>query len=216
MVSLQIERLNAANLRKTEKQLACELSDMQEKSEELYGYNLLWRNCATELIRSLNTTFPDVESGREALGGWMEPNEGLVFIPFLFYEQSITAYSLKDEQFLQARRLRNLDTLYSQENDLWVWLRESNTLSSTLYEPRGKDSPFLFFTDDSLLLRPILGVVNVGYAALHGVAGVFSFPFDGGEKASQAARGIFYSLPELAFGNIRKGSYPAAESDYNN
>jgi len=216
MVLLQIGQLQEEPLKITEKLLEQELFDMQEKSDELYGYNLFWRNCATELVRSLNGTFPDSDSGREALGGWMEPGDGLIFIPFLFYEQSITAYSLEDEQFLQARRLRNLDTLYSQDNDLWVWLRESNTLSSTLYEPRGKDSPFLFFTDDSLVLRPILGVFNVAYATLHGVAGVLSLPFDGGEKMNQAGRGIFYSLPELAFGNIRKGSYPAAEEDYGN
>ncbi|AGF77270.1 hypothetical protein UWK_00690 [Desulfocapsa sulfexigens DSM 10523] len=190
-----------------------EIAEKQKKSEKLYGYNLFTRNCATELIRSLNSTFTDSESGKNVLGGWMEPDSGFAFIPFLFYEQSVKAFSLQDEQFLQARRLRNLETLYAEENDLVVWLRESNTVSSTLYQPRSKDTPFLFFTDDSLLLRPLLGLVNVAYGIAHGVAGLAMLPLDGRENLNQALRGIFYSLPELTFGNIRKGSYSMGESE---
>jgi len=190
-----------------------EIAEKQKKSENLYGYNLFTRNCATELIRSLNSTFTDSESGKNVLGGWMEPDSGFAFIPFLFYEQSVKAFSLQDEQFLQARRLRNLETLYAEENDLVVWLRESNTVSSTLYQPRSKDTPFLFFTDDSLLLRPLLGLVNVAYGIAHGVAGLAILPLDGRENLNQALRGIFYSLPELTFGNIRKGSYSMGESE---
>jgi len=201
------------NLQEADARLQQELSALQSRREELYGYNLVWRNCATELIRSLNTAFQDPESGQKVMGGWLEPDNGLVFIPFLFYDQSLAAYSLQDEQFLQARRLRNLGRLYEQENDLWVWLRESNTLTSTIYESRSKDTPFLFFTDDSLLLRPVQGIFNVAYAALHGVAGVVNIPFDGGASLNQAMCGVFYSLPELAFGNIRKGSYSIGEKN---
>ncbi len=188
-----------------------EIEVLERKRGERYGYNLFSRNCATELVRSLNSTFPDPDSGRIALGGWLEADDGLLFVPFLFYERSVSAYSLEDEHFLPARRLRNLETLYDRESDLLVWLRESNTLTSTLYDSRIKDTPFLFFTDDSLLLRPLQGVLNVGYAALYGVAGIATLPLDGGKRLNQSVRGIFYSLPELAFGNIRKGSYSTGE-----
>jgi hypothetical protein len=188
-----------------------EIGALEKKRTERYGYNLFSRNCATELVRSLNSTFADPESGKMALGGWLEADAGLLFIPFLFYERSVSAFSLEEEGFLPARRLRNLEILYDQESDLLVWLRESNTLTSTLYDSRSKDTPFLFFTDDSLLLRPLQGVLNVGYAALHGVAGIATLPLDGGTRFNQAVRGIFYSLPELAFGNIRKGSYSTGE-----
>ncbi len=196
------------NLELLEKALEVE----RKRSKELYGYNLFTRNCATELIRSLNSTFPDSGSGKAVLGAWMEPESGLAFIPFLFYEQSVNAFSLQDEQFIQARRLRNLEILYKQESDLLVWLRESNTLSSTLYQPRSKDTPFLFFTDDSLLLRPVFGIMNVLYGTAYSVAGIVNLPFDGGEHLNQALRGVFYSLPELTFGNIRKGSYSTGEN----
>lgn len=207
VVSLDLFEPTGKKLQAMAENLQKELKEQQEKSLELYGYNLFSRNCATELIRSLNTGFKDKESGKRALGGWLEADSGLVFIPFLFYDQTIAAFPIKDEQLLPARRLRMLESSYEQENDLLVWLRESNTLTSTLYKPNKSDTPFLFFTDDSLLLRPVQGIMNVAYGVLHGVGGIVSFPFDGGEQLTRAARGVFYSLPELAFGNIRKGSY---------
>ncbi len=207
IVSLKLFKEEGGNVQATAKRLAGELEELRKRSLKLYGYNLFSGNCATELIRSLNSSFPDKESGKEALGGWLEPDSGLAFIPFLFYDQSIAAFSIEDEQLLPARRLRLLDASYERENNLLVWLRESNTLSCTLYRPNKRDSPFLFFTDDSLLLRPVQGVLNVTYGLLHGVGGMVSLPFDGGEQFGRAARGVFYSLPELFFGNIRKGSY---------
>ncbi|MCF8055464.1 MAG: hypothetical protein K9K37_02370 [Desulfocapsa sp.] len=212
VVSLTIDTMDRDGLLRTAGRLQDAIGSLEEKGKEEYGYNLFSRNCATELVRSLNSTFSDPESGEMALGGWLEPDETLLFIPFLFYQQSVAAFFLEDEQFLPARRLRNLETLYEQEIDFLVWLRESNILTSTLYESRTKDTPFLFFTDDSLVLRPLQGILNVSYAALHGIAGIVSLPLDGGKRFNQAARGIFYSLPELAFGNIRKGSYSTGDA----
>lgn len=211
VITLEDLRPDTNRLQGMLKQTDTTIATLSNRRDTEYGYNLFLRNCATELIRSLNTTFSDPKRGEVALGGWMEADSGLVFIPFLFYNEAVSVFAVSKEQFLPARRLRNLEKLYAEDNDLLVWLRESNTLSSTLYEPRTKDTPFLFFTDDSFLLRPVLGLFNVGYATLHGVASVLTLPFDGGEGLNQAGRGIFYSLPELTFGNIRKGSYPLGE-----
>lgn len=185
----------------------------QEVQELNYSYNLFHRNCATELLRSLNGSFRSPEAGTAALGGWLEASDGLVFIPFLFFEEAVTAYDLAPGALLPGRRLRNLEDLYNTENDLLVWLRESNTLSSTLYQARSRDTPFFFFTDDALLLRPLLGLVNVAYGAGHTLFGVVEMPFDGGSHLQQSLRGIFYSLPEMAFGNIRKGSYAVGKTE---
>lgn len=211
VIALENLRPDRDRLQEMITQMDTTIAALYDKRDAEYAYNLFWRNCATELVRSLNTTFPDPKRGEVALGGWMEADSGLVCIPFLFYNEAVSVFEVSKEQFLPARRLRNLEKLYAEENDLLVWLRESNTLSSTLYEPRIKDTPFLFFTDDSFLLRPVLGLFNVGYATLHGIASVFTLPFDGGDGLNQAGRGIFYSLPELTFGNIRKGSYPLGE-----
>ncbi len=55
--------------------------------------------------------------------------------------------------------------------------------------------------------------MNVAYGVVHGVAGVAMLRLDSGDSFNQSLRGIFYSLPELTFGNIRKGSYSMAESE---
>ena len=212
VVPLAGVRLDKKILRSQIDQLEKKITLLENESREKYAYNLLSRNCATELIRTLNESFPNAAMAENTLGGYLDPDGGLTFIPFLFYNQVTDVFPITEEHLLSARRLRDLKKLYQQEDMLQVWLRESNTLSSTLYEPRDKDTPFLFFTDDSLLLRPLLGVANIGYAALYGVAGLFLFPFDGMEPINQAGRGIFYSLPELLFGNIRKGSYPLASA----
>ncbi len=207
LVALPQFAMDRPHLEKGLRKLRLKGERQQEVQKQDYSYNLFNRNCATELIRSLNGSFSSPEVGKAALGGWLEADDTLVFIPFMFFKEALTAYDLDSGALLQGRRLRNLEALYDTEDDLLVWLRESNTLSSTLYQVRSKDTPFLFFTDDALLLRPLLGLVNVAYGAAHTLFGVLETPFDGGSHLQQSLRGIFYSLPELAFANIRKGSY---------
>jgi len=81
-----------------------------------------------------------------------------------------------------------------------------------LYMRRNEDTPFIFFTDDARLLRPIFGVTNLLWGAANGIGGLFTLPIDGGERFYQGLRGMFYSLPELFFSNIRKGTYGFAET----
>jgi hypothetical protein len=94
-----------------------------------------------------------------------------------------------------------------QEDPAWVALRESNTLTSTLYTPGGGDSLFVFFTDDGAALRPLLGAFNLTAALVGAGVGLLRLPFDGGRTLDAALRGAFFSLPELAFQNIRKGTF---------
>ena len=182
----------------------------QEQIKKEYRYNLVSYNCATELVHSLNAAFESPTVERRALGGRLEPEPGLIFVPFIFYERVRTTFGLNRQEFLPARRLRQLHGLYEKENSFKVWLREANTLSSTIYEPRTADTPFFFFTDDARLLRPLEGVTNLCYAVLYGSVGILTLPFDGGERIHQGVRGMFYSLPELFFWNIRKGTYGSA------
>jgi len=80
-------------------------------------------------------------------------------------------------------------------------------LSATLYRPQLEDSAFLFFTDDQILPRPVLGAANLVWGGLYTALGIVLSPFDRGEQFVQGIRGMFYSVPELFFGNIRKGTY---------
>ena len=106
-----------------------------------------------------------------------------------------------------SRRIMQVETMEAQSSPAAVWFREGNTVSTTLYKSRGEDTPFLFFTDDVIWARPILGLANLLWSAAHGLAGIVTLPAEGTEPVHQAARGMFYSLPELVFFNIRKGTY---------
>lgn len=194
---------------------------LQQQVNEKYGYSLIVQNCATELLRSLNAVFENKNVGEKKLGGWLEANEGLVFIPHQFYKLITARFPVLETEEFPARRLRQLNALYARSpsgngddggNDLPLWLRESNTISSTLYKHRTKDTHFLFFTDDAIFSRPVFGAGNFLWGAINTVGGVFGFPLDGGERFHQGLRGMFYSLPELFFGNIRKGTYGDTET----
>ncbi len=188
------------------------LARLSQHVDRKYSYDLIARNCATELLRSLNSSFSDSVIGQSELGGWLAPESGLIFIPNQFYLQIAEHFPVQDREVFLSRRLRQLDELYEHGNTLLIKVRESNTLSSTLYMRRNEDTTFVFFTDDALLLRPIFGVTNFIWGAANGVGGLFTLPIDGGERFYQGLRGMFYSLPELFFSNIRKGTYGFAET----
>jgi hypothetical protein len=93
---------------------------------------------------------------------------------------------------------------------LLVYLRESNTVTSTLYRRNPDDSAFLFFTDDAGPVRPLLGAANLVTGLGFSAVGLFLVGVDGGDTLRAGLRGMLFSLPELVFFNIRKGSIPFA------
>jgi hypothetical protein len=190
--------------------LKSQISILEQQVKKEFHYNLFTSNCATELVRSLNLAFKDPAAELQALGGRLEPNADFNFTPFMFYRNVRTTFNCATAEYLTARRLRQLHDLYAGEKSLRVWLRESNTVTSTIYKARSEDTPFLFFTDDGWLLRPLEGAANFSYAALNGLVGILTLPFYGGGHFYQGLRGMFYSLPEIVFGNIRKGTYGSA------
>lgn len=195
-------------------ELGAALERQRQGAVDRYGYRLLNKNCVTELMGALKGSFEDSAQGKALLGGWLEGGSLFGGIPFVWYGEVAEAFSLRDEQLFMGRRLRKLDLLYAQDNDLLVWFQESNTLSSTLYQWREQDTPFLFFTDDLMGLRPLLGTFNVLSSGLYGLVGLLSLPLDGGTRLGQALEGLLYSLPELLFINLRKGSYGEAGAPY--
>lgn len=177
-----------------------------------YGYNLFSRNCATELVRTINSAFSDRDDVKESLGGYLEPEESVSFIPFGLDHAVDEQYPITNTLGLPSYRLRNLQNLYHEEG-ISAWFRESNTLTSTLYSPWKKDGYFLFFTDDTVVIRPFLGLINLGYSILHTIGGVVTAPVDRGTHFMRGVKGVVFSLPELFFFNIRKGSYQIIDND---
>jgi hypothetical protein len=182
---------------------------------EAYGYRLLRHNCATELVRALRSAFPGEHEPEDALGGNLRPGEGLGFIPGALGRQVARRWAVAETREVPSHRKRRVSDLARQGRPAWVHLRESNTWTATAYEASTHDDAFLWFTDGPIPARPAQGAFNLGYGLLHAIVGVVALPVDGGRRALAGLRGAFYSLPELAGFNIRKGRYevlPVAES----
>ncbi len=54
---------------------------------------------------------------------------------------------------------------------------------------------------------PLYGAVNLVWAIGEAAAGAVTAPFDGGRRLVRGSSGALFSLPELAFFNVRKGSF---------
>jgi hypothetical protein len=192
---------------------------LQELAEH-YRYDLITRNCVTELFRTIDQALllqdktdadPSkqvellIEESRKRLGGKIPAYYN--FIPFLSFQSVQKHYKVTTSAVLNSYRGQQLEKLYARNKWLMVTLRESNTFTSTLYAYNPDDAFFVFFTDDTLALRPIFGLFNTAAGIGQGVFGFLSWPFDSGKNLKSGATGILMSLPELLFFNMRKGSY---------
>ncbi|MBW2269810.1 MAG: hypothetical protein JRH16_14655 [Deltaproteobacteria bacterium] len=202
------------------------------KSEALtrLGYHLVSRNCVSELFALIDETFAKAvrergealdadavtRESRIRLGGYIDPAFAPGVIPFVSSRRVRKNWRVVATDELPSLRRAWASRLRAQEAPAWVALRESNTLTSTLYTSGGDDSLFVFFTDDGVALRPILGAFNLTAALVGAGVGLLRLPFDGGRALDAALRGALFSLPELAFQNIRKGTFewipPAARA----
>lgn len=165
------------------------------------AYDLFKRNCVTEIFSVL--TKVRFHESTEAVFSSID-KDALHFIPAYAFQRM--ADDLPITRFPSFRAMQ-LQKMYAKENDLTVYLREVNTLSATYYYYNTQDTPFLFFTDDQVWLRPVLGVFNLLTATVIGLYGGFTLPFDSGKTLKSGVMGILMSIPELAFFNIRKGRY---------
>ena len=197
--------------------------------KHLYGYNLFTRNCVTEIFRTIEaalrrdllTREPALAGAAlaarvrrasvERLGGYIEPAGAMSFIPAVSAAIVQAGYAVTEVVELPSYRKAQLGRMYERENPFWVFLRESNTLTSTLYRKAPDDSAFLFFTDNAPAARPVFGSLNVITGLGVAAAGLAMLPLDRGELLTSGLKGAFFSLPELAFFNIRKGSFPDFE-----
>jgi hypothetical protein len=188
----------------------------EEYAAEQMGYDLLERNCVSELFTTVDQAMINAvgERGVELsaqsldhervrrLGGVIDPSP----VPFYSSRQVRKYWRVESHQELYSLRRMYTAEQYRQHSSVGVWLRESNTLTSSVYRRSDEDSFFIFFTDGKAAARPVLGLVNLGAALGVAAVGVVQAPFDAGHNLSAGLRGALFSLPELGFQNIRKGT----------
>lgn len=189
---------------------------IQQQLAQHNRYDLVTHNCVTELFRSIDGAIlggPALRLANSAhtqleayLGGHIRADYN--FIPWLAFHSVETQLHVSDSQVLPSYRSLQLEKLTKQPNAIWQRLSEVSTLTSGWYTFNTDDAWFIFFTDDTVLLRPVLGAVNTATAIAQSMWGLFSLPFDDGENLQAGAMGLLMSAPELLFINIRKGSYP--------
>jgi len=185
--------------------------------ERDYPYNLITRNCVSEIFRELDVALARAahteneamirEESIRRLGGHVAMLGSLNFVPRISALVVGDTYAVAEQLRFASYRERRLAEMRQGENALWVFLRESNVVTSTLYRVQPHDSIFLFFTDDLVAPRPLFGAVNVLTGLAASAVGLTTWPVDGGETLWAGLRGALFSLPELVFHNIRKGSF---------
>lgn len=195
-------------------------SKLRQELAEHYRYNLITRNCVTELFRTINQALlqqnqVDADPSKQVellmkestkrLGGNVSADYN--FIPFVSFQSVQDHYNVTASEVLNSYRDRQLEKLYARNNRLMSVLRESNIFTSTLYAYNPDDAFFVFFTDDNTVFRPIFGLFNTAAGIGQSAFGFLSWPFDAGKNLKSGATGVLMSLPELLFFNMRKGSY---------
>ncbi len=185
--------------------LAARLVTAREREEaygrvlrRLYGYHIVTRNCVSEILGELDVAL---------FGERVDMDGSLSFVPALSASIVKERYGVSDVFRILSHRRAGLARLYEEENSLRVFLRESNTITSTLYWRNSRDSTFVFFTDDVVVTRPVFGAANLVAGVAASAVGLVTAPFDRGKLLRASLRGAFFSLPELFFQNIRKGSF---------
>lgn len=200
---------DAAALRAALAAARAELLALERRTAAAHRYDLFRANCATELVRTLVAVLGGSERAARVLGGRLEPGEGLGFVPFALFDQVTGRLAVARVERLPSWRERAVAELRA-EGSAWTAAREANTLTSRVYRRRDADGSFLLFSDGAPLARPLQGALNLGWAGADAALGIATAPFDRGRRLARAARGALFSLPELVFVNIRKGTFDAA------
>jgi hypothetical protein len=184
--------------------------------DRIHRYHLLSNNCVSAIFETLNAAFDDPEAeSTEQLGGYVDPAGPLRFWPLVSATVVRDAYRVGGEWRLPSLRRSRMAAMRSEEGDLRVALRESNTLTARAYTRNPADSFFLFFTDAprAAPLRPLLGAINLGASLAQTAWGIPWVPLDEGRRLVSGLRGILMSGSELGFVNIRKGTNPTVSRD---
>lgn len=199
-ISRSFKDVNKVNIEL--KKLRIDIQKVRAELEDEFSYSLLKRNCVTLLLTEVEKVVKlDLPLDR--------PITTLIFVPMVsnYYIQNL---SLAGDQFYY-RSFRNdyLNWLKRQKNvnSLNVINSESSTISSYIYSFNRRDSAFLFFTEDQLILKPVLGLANLGVASIQIMVGLFYFPIDHGHNFSNGVRGFSYSITEIGGLSIRKGTF---------
>ncbi len=181
----------------------------------LYRYDLVRRNCATEIARVVAVSALTDRTHKAGTTSDAAPDP-FHFIPFVSARSvrhgrhDERGWTIVGSEQRPSYRRMTLAAMREREGRARVALRESTPLTARSYQPNDRDPSFLFFTEETPTVRPLLGVANLATGLLATGAGALTMPFDGGARLRRGLAGAIFSLPELGFVTLRKGTYPLA------
>jgi hypothetical protein len=193
-----------AGLRDARARLAAQEQSMKAR----WSYDLFHHNCITELARTTDGAFGTPEEAAIALGALSSPDdETLGFIPVVFFDRVERKLRVTQAAVYPNRRARELTQLLARDPSALTRARESIAYTSSSYTPLLRDSAFFLFTDDVFWRRPAYGGANMLFGLGYTGYGLLALPFDGGKRAKAGLEGMVWSMPELFFLNVRKGTF---------
>lgn len=207
--TIALPEFSSQQLQQALHQQVLDTQQLTQQLQQNFAYHLLTRNCVTEIFHTINQALG--AETQQRLGGVID--EHLNIVPFTAFAMVKASYPIKHITVLPSHRQQQLAKQYEQEFPPLVYARESNIVSASLYEYNPDDAWFVFFTDDALLLRPVFGAINSVAGIGQSLLGLVKSPFDEGQLLATGMRGLLMSLPELAFINMRKGSYKFLSPD---
>lgn len=191
-------------------------AELRSRLADRYGYDLVRRNCVTEIFRTVEmglreeagaTDAADVEravreESERRLGGRVDPVAGANFVPFVSSRNVRAEWNVIEQAHLDSAR----EHAVARDGSFAARLRDSTALTASWYAPSEQAGFFVFFSDSPWPLRPLLGALNLASALLRSGVGLATLPFDRGDGVRQGLDGAFWSVPELVFANVRKGT----------
>ncbi len=182
------------------------------------GYDLIRRNCVTEIAEVIEEVMQDAtqDAAQQATQTSLAPGTStatagsLNFVPFVSAASLWRSGRVLSERELPSWRRLQLEAMHAREPALRVALRETVVPAAHSYNAHDDDPVFALFTDRAPALRPVFGAVNIATGLVHASVGTLSAPIDGGRRLRRGLSGVLFSLPELAFIGLRKGTYPLA------
>ena len=179
-----------------------------KKLLKIYSYDLWKKNCVTELFRTIGESVKnDPEISRREYGGYISATNPYLFIPAISAKKVKKTFNVSSSKNIESYRVFRLKKMKQEKNKFLVSLLESNTLTSRIYRFNADDSFFVFFTDNQKFLRPLYGIINFVSGLGQTIAGIITSPFDKGRRFVRGVKGMLFSLPEIFFFNIRKGTF---------
>jgi hypothetical protein len=209
---LPLPRVDHQTLRRAAEAAATRERTYLNAVVQAFGYQLVSNNCVTEIFATLGEEWSPTTASDQPVEG-DDPGGALDFIPVVAYRKVLDQHPDAEASEIPSLRRTRLEAMYAAENDLGVYLRESNTLTSTIYRRNDVEPFFLFFTEDALPLRPVYGALNFAAGIGEMVLGVLRAPWDHGRMFTSGLKGATFSLPESFFVNLRKGILEYAPGD---